>query len=45
MGRCYFAHILNMIVKDELEPLKDAIENICKSVAYSTAAPKRIEKF
>jgi hypothetical protein len=43
MGCC--AHILNLIVKDGLEPLKDAIENIRESVAYWTATPKRIEKF
>lgn len=39
------AHILNLIVKDGLEVLKDAIENIRDSVAYWTATPKRIEKF
>jgi hypothetical protein len=39
------AHILNLIVKDGLELLKDAIENIRDSVAYWTATPKRIEKF
>jgi hypothetical protein len=39
------AHILNLIVKNDLELLKDAIENIRDSVAYWTATPKRIEKF
>jgi len=39
------AHILNLIVKDGLEVLKDAIENIRDSVAYWTATLKRIEKF
>lgn len=39
------AHILNLIVKDGLEELKDAIENIRESVAYWTATPKRVEKF
>ena len=39
------AYILNLIVKDGLEHLKDAIENIRDSVAYWTATPKRIEKF
>jgi hypothetical protein len=39
------AHILNLIVKDGLDELKDAIENIRDSVAYWTATPKRIEKF
>jgi hypothetical protein len=39
------AHILNLIVKDGLEVLKDATENIRDSVAYWMATPKRIEKF
>jgi hypothetical protein len=39
------AHILNLIVKDGLDVLKDAIENIRDSVAYWTATPKRVEKF
>jgi hypothetical protein len=39
------AHILNLIVKEGLEKLKGAIENIRDSVAYWTATPKRIEKF
>jgi len=39
------AHILNLIVKDGLEHIKTAIENIRESVAYWTATPKRIEKF
>ena len=39
------AHILNLIVKDGLEKLKDAIENFRDSVAYWTATPKRVEKF
>jgi hypothetical protein len=39
------AHILNLIVKDGLEPLKNTIKNIRESVAYWTATPKRIEKF
>jgi len=33
----YSAHILNLIVNDGLEVLKDAIENIRDSVAYWTA--------
>jgi hypothetical protein len=41
----YCCHILNLIVKDGLEQLKDAIENIRDSVAYWTATPKRVEKF
>jgi hypothetical protein len=39
------AHILNLIVKEGLEKLKGAIENIRDNVAYWTATPKRIEKF
>lgn len=38
-------HILNLIGKDGLEVLKDAIENIHDSVAYWTDTPKRVEKF
>ncbi|KAM0858088.1 hypothetical protein ACQ4PT_048038 [Festuca glaucescens] len=39
------AHILNLIVKDGLDVMKSAIDNICESVAYWTATPKRWEKF
>ena len=39
------AHILNLIVRDGLEVIKDSIAKICESVAYWTATPKRIEKF
>jgi hypothetical protein len=39
------AHILNLIVKEGLEKLKGAIENIRDNVAYWTVTPKRIEKF
>jgi hypothetical protein len=39
------AHILNLIVKDGLEALKKAIENIRDSVAYWTTTSKRMEKF
>jgi hypothetical protein len=39
------AHILNLIVKNGLEHIKTAIENIRESVAYWTATPKRVEKF
>jgi hypothetical protein len=39
------AHILNLIVKDGLDVMKIAIENIRESVAYWTATPKRAEKF
>jgi hypothetical protein len=34
-----------LIVKDGLGNLKDAIENLCDSVAYWTTTPKRYEKF
>ncbi|KAG5552225.1 hypothetical protein RHGRI_010340 [Rhododendron griersonianum] len=39
------AHILNLIVKDGLEVIKEAIEKIRDSVAFWTATPKREEKF
>jgi hypothetical protein len=39
------AHILNLIVRDGLEVIKDSIAKIRESVAYWTATPKRIEKF
>jgi hypothetical protein len=38
-------HILNLIVKDGLEMLKDATEHFRDSVAYWTSTPKRVEKF
>ncbi|KAL5193473.1 Zinc finger BED domain-containing protein RICESLEEPER 2 [Glycine soja] len=39
------AHILNLIVKDGLEVVKEGVENIRDSVAYWTTTPKRKEKF
>ncbi|KAK2410552.1 zinc finger BED domain-containing protein RICESLEEPER [Trifolium repens] len=42
--RCV-AHILNLIVKDGFEVLKDGIDRIRDSVAYWTATGKRKEKF
>uniref|UniRef100_A0A452YAF5 HAT C-terminal dimerisation domain-containing protein n=1 Tax=Aegilops tauschii subsp. strangulata TaxID=200361 RepID=A0A452YAF5_AEGTS len=42
---CCCAHILNLVVKDGLDAMKSAIENIRESVAYWTASPKRIETF
>ncbi|CAN1761948.1 Putative AC transposase [Linum perenne] len=39
------AHILNLIVKDGLDVLKDGIEKIRDSVLYWKATPKRIEFF
>ncbi|CAN1246755.1 Zinc finger BED domain-containing protein RICESLEEPER 2 [Linum grandiflorum] len=41
----YSAHILNLIVKDGLDVLKDGIENIRKSVGFSTCTPRRVEYF
>ena len=39
------AHILNLIMKDDLEVIKKGIENIHDSVEYWTASPKRCEKY
>ena len=39
------AHILNLIVKDGLEVVKEGIERIRDSVAYWIATPKRKERF
>ncbi|CAN0920337.1 Zinc finger BED domain-containing protein RICESLEEPER 2 [Linum grandiflorum] len=39
------AHILNLIVKDGLDVVKDGIETITGSVAYWLATPKRLEFF
>lgn len=39
------AHILNLIVKDGLEVVKDGVNKIHDSVVYWTAIPKRVEKF
>ena len=39
------AHILNLIVKDRLEIVKDGIEKIRDSVAFWIATPKRKENF
>ncbi|KAK7360573.1 hypothetical protein VNO77_02579 [Canavalia gladiata] len=39
------AHILNLIVKDGLDVVKDGIERIWDSVAFWIATPKRKEKF
>ncbi|KAH1221104.1 Zinc finger BED domain-containing protein RICESLEEPER 2 [Glycine max] len=39
------AHILNLIVKDGLEVVKEGVKNIRDSVAYWTTTPKRKEKF
>ena len=38
------AHILNLIVKDGLEVVKEGVENIRDSVTYWTTTPKRKEK-
>jgi hypothetical protein len=39
------AHILNLIVKDGLEVIKDSISKIRESVSFWTATPKRVERF
>ena len=39
------AHILNLIVKDGLEVIKNSIAKIHESVAFWIATPKRVEKF
>ena len=39
------AHILNLIVKDGLSMISDAIEKVRDSVNFWTATPKREEKF
>lgn len=42
---CCAAHILNIIVKDGLEVIKNSISKIRDSVAFWTATLKRVEKF
>ena len=37
------AHILNLIVKDRLDPIGDGIEKVRNSVNYWISSPKRIE--
>ncbi|CAN0917180.1 Zinc finger BED domain-containing protein RICESLEEPER 2 [Linum grandiflorum] len=39
------AHILNLIVKDGLDVLKDGIERIRETVLFWTCTPKRVEFF
>ncbi|KAL4282961.1 hypothetical protein GQ457_16G008350 [Hibiscus cannabinus] len=39
------AHILNLIVKDDLEIIKSFIDNVRDSVTFWIATPKTIEKF
>ena len=39
------AHILNLVVKEGLSLIEDAIEKIRDSVAYWSASPSRVEKF
>ncbi|CAN1248085.1 Zinc finger BED domain-containing protein RICESLEEPER 2, partial [Linum perenne] len=39
------AHILNLIVRDGLDVIKDGIEKIRESVGYWIATPKRVEFF
>ena len=42
---CYCAHILNLIVKDGLEVVKDGIDKTRDIVAFWRATTKRKEKF
>ena len=42
---CCYAHILNIIVKNGLKEIDEAIERIQDSVVYWTASQKREEKF
>ncbi|CAN1256584.1 Putative AC transposase [Linum perenne] len=39
------AHIINLIVKDGLDVIRDGIEKIRASVLYWTCTPRRVEKF
>jgi len=39
------AHILNLIVKDGLDVISDAIEKVHDVVAFWIATPKKVEKF
>lgn len=39
------AHIMNLIVRDGMEIIQKAIENVRESVVYWKATPKRLEKF
>ena len=39
------AHILNLIVKEGLDIIGEAIEKVRDAVAFWTATPKRVEKF
>ncbi|XP_024196349.1 zinc finger BED domain-containing protein RICESLEEPER 2-like [Rosa chinensis] len=39
------AHILNLVVRDGLDVIKDSVEKIRYSVAFWTATPNREEKF
>ena len=39
------AHILNLIVKNGLSTIENAIDNIGDSVSYWSTSPSRVEKF
>ncbi|CAN0904365.1 Zinc finger BED domain-containing protein RICESLEEPER 2 [Linum grandiflorum] len=39
------AHVLNLIVRDGLDVIKDGIEKVRESVVYWSATPKRLETF
>lgn len=42
---CCCAHILNLIVRDEMSIMEKVVENIRDSVSYWTAIPRRVENF
>ena len=39
------AHILNLIVKDGLSIIENAIDNIRDSISYQSASPSKVKKF
>lgn len=39
------AHILNLIVRDEMSIMEKVVENIRDNVSYWTATPRRVENF
>ena len=39
------SHVLNLIVKEDLDVIRVEIEKFCESVAYWSATPSRVEKF
>ena len=39
------AHILNLIVKEDVTVIESSIERICDSVQFWSATPSQVEKF